>query len=202
VRGFTSEKLDIGRLEKDLASLPGARRVNTSLQAVGEKQCAVVDLYAPYWTLGSGGSASVQTQGAETELTEGEPLVVKLKTPPYESYVNVDYFSLDGGVVHMLPSPRAENNRAPANYAATLGDLGEWVVSGPFGTEMIAVLTTPEPLFGSMRAEYETSKDYLAALEKRLESIARDEGKDRINADFVVIRTRPKSKSLLDRLKN
>ena len=126
--------------------------------------------------------------------------LVRITTPPYESYVNLDYYSLDGGVVHMVPGPRIEGNQAPPSYAATIGDLGEWIIAKPFGTELVVVLTTPKPLFDQPRDEVEKGADYLVALRERLEQLARESGSKKITADFVTIKTRPLT--LLEKLRN
>ena len=194
LRGYVSKKLDLKGLRKELLALPGARSVNADLKQVNPAQCAAIDLLAPYWTgnQSSGQGVSIGTRAKDNVFTEGEPLVVQISTPGYESYVNLDYFSLDGGVVHMVPSPRAVNNQAPANYKATIGDLGEWTIAGPYGRELVSVLITPTPLFDGLRKEYEKNEEYLAALGKQLQRIAARSGKDRIVADFVMIETRPK----------
>ena len=202
LQGYVSRQLDIKKLEKQILALPGANKLNANLQRVVETKCPIIELYAPYWMGGSGAgrnSLAIRSTGEANELIEGEPLVVEIKTPSYESYVNVDYYSLDGGVVHMIPGPRARDNQAPPNYAATIGDLGEWTVSEPFGEEMVAVLMTPEPLFEQLRDEYETKTAYLAAVQEQLERIAKKSGKDKITADFVMINTKPKS--LMEKLK-
>ena len=202
LRGYVSRQLDLKQLEKQILDLPGATGFSSNLVQVVETKCPIVELYSPYW-IGSRtvdqSSLTIQTTGEANELTEGESLIVNIKTPPYQSYVNVDYYSLDGGVVHMLPGPRARANQAPPNYAATIGDLGEWTVAAPFGEEMIAVLMTPEPLFEQLRDEYEDNTEYLAALKQQLDRIAKKSGKDKITADFVVINTKPKS--LMEKLK-
>jgi serine/threonine protein kinase len=201
VHGYVSRQLDVKRLEKDLAAVPGTRKVSFSLTQVAPDKCAIIELYAPYWTTNAKTEqrASIETRAKAGELAEGDPLVVDVTTPPYDSYVNVDYYSLDGGVVHMLPSPRAENNQAPGNYSATLGDLGQWIISEPFGDELVAVVFTPERLFDGLRDEHESGPEYLAAVRERLERIADASGKDKIIADFVVITTKPKP--LLERLR-
>jgi len=202
LQGYVSRQLDIKKLEKQILALPGAKKFSVELQRVVDTKCPIVELYAPYWmgSSGTGGSSlKIQSAGEANELIEGEPLVVEIKTPSYESYVNVDYYSLDGGVVHMIPGPRARDNQAPPDYAATIGDLGEWTVSEPFGEEMVAVLMTPEPLFEQLRDEYETKTEYLAAVQVQLERLAKKSGKDKITADFVMINTKPKS--LMEKLK-
>ena len=202
LQGYVSRRLDIKELEKQILGLPGANKVSFDLKQVVETKCPIVELYAPYWSNNGRAdvnSLTIQSSGEANELIEGESLVVEIKTPSYESYVNIDYYSLDGGVVHMIPGPRARDNQAPPNYAATIGDLGEWTVSEPFGEEMVAVLMTPEPLFEQLRDEYETKAEYLAAVQQQLERIQKKSGKDRITADFVMINTKPKS--LMEKLK-
>ncbi len=197
LQGYVSRQLDVKRLEKELLALPGARVVSLNLQKVDKGKCAVMELFAPYWASNQGADheALIQTGREGNLFTEGDTLVVKITTPDYESYVNIDYHSLDGSVVHMVPGPRARDNQAPANYDATIGDFGEWTVSEPFGTEMVTVVLTPQPLFETPRVEIETDAVYLAAVREQLDRITRTSGKDKIAVDFMMIDT--KSKSLL-----
>jgi hypothetical protein len=55
---------------------------------------------------------------------------------------------------------------------------------------MVVIMATPEPLFDAMRKEYESQKDYLPALKKRLAQIAEKEGEDKVAADILLIRTK------------
>jgi hypothetical protein len=190
------------RLEKDLLALQGAKQIQANLVQVEPVNCKVIELFGPYWAnnVSTASGASIRTREKNNQFTEGEPLVVEITTPAYETFVNVDYYSLDGGVVHMIPGPLAMNNQAPASYRAVIGDLGEWTVSGPFGKELVTVLLTPRPLFNKVRDEYDNRDDYLAAVKQQLERIADKSGKDKITADFVIIETKSKSllKTLLD----
>jgi len=202
LQGYVSRQLDVKLLEKDLLALPGARVVSLNLKKVDKEKCAVIELFAPYWARNQGANhhALIQTGREGNVFTEGDTLIVNITTPDYESYVNIDYHALDGGVVHMVPGPRARDNQAPANYNATIGDLGEWTVSEPFGTEMVTVVLTPQPLFETPRDEIETDSEYLAAVREQLDRIRKKSGKDKIAVDFVMIDT--KSKSLLQRLRD
>lgn len=192
VRGYVSRTFDVRRLERELLALPGAKKVATQITPVSDEKCGVLDLYERYWRANeaAGEVTTIRTQNANANFVEGDPLVVKITTPSYPSYVNLDYFSLDGGVVHMVPGPLVEGNQAPPNYTATIGDLGQWTITKPFGTELVAVLDTPKPLFKEPRREVEKSADYLAALRKRLEQLGKESGWDKITADFVMINTR------------
>jgi len=115
--------------------------------------------------------------------------VVDVTTPGFDSYVNVDYYQLDGSVVHMVPSPRAKDNQAPPHYTATIGTMGDWVVSKPFGSELIVLTITPTPLFDALRPDSEQKGDYLRALDKRLAQIADKYGRDKVAIDLVQIST-------------
>jgi len=202
LQGYVSRQLDVKRLEKDLLALPGARVISLNLKKVDKEKCAVIELFAPYWARKQGADhpALIQTGRKGNVFTEGDTLVVRITTPDYESYVNIDYHALDGGVVHMIPGPRARDNQAPANYNATIGDLGEWTIAEPFGTEMVTVVLTPQPLFETPRNEIETDSEYLAAVREQLDRITKKSGKDKIAVDFVMIDT--KAKSLLQELPN
>lgn len=202
VRGYVFRDFDMKNLERALLALPGARKVSAEVTPVSAEKCGVLDVYEPYWRTNqrAGAVTSVRTRGANAELTEGDPLVVRITTPPYESYVSLDYYSMDGGVVHMVPRPRMQSNQVPASYSATVGDLGEWIIAEPFGTEMVALLTTPAPVFDQLREEVEKGADYLKALKQRLVQLGRKYGHDKITADFLLINTKPKP--ILERLKD
>jgi predicted Ser/Thr protein kinase len=176
-----------------LLAVPGVTTVKSDVRPLTDGMCGVVDLFGTYWIQNreQGYGTSIRTRNASGELVGGEPLVVQLTTPPFESYVTIDYYSLDGQVVHMLPSPRVKANQAPASYTATLGDLDQWLIGAPFGTEMVAIVTTPEPLFKTLRKESESAQTYLNALKQRLDAMSGAQRK-KVAADFVVIKTRRK----------
>jgi hypothetical protein len=165
--------------------------VNTDVQLVGDDKCEVIQSFAPHWARNqeAGRSTAITMRGRRTELTEGDSLVMEVKTPGYQSYVHVDYYSLDGNVVHLVPSRRIQAHQAPPNYAATIGTLSGWTIAKPFGTELIVLLITPVPLFDSLRPDAEARSGYLPAVEQRLRQIAAEHGPERITADFVQITT-------------
>jgi eukaryotic-like serine/threonine-protein kinase len=181
-RGYGAEKL-----RATLSRISGVSRPNQQVQEVGDDKCDVLKLIAPYMTAGR--AASIYTKGHNTQLTEGQPLVVDITTPAYDSWVNIDYYQLDGSVVHMLPNSRAKDNQAPPHYAASIGGAGDWVVSKPFGAEMIVLLVTPAALFDRPRPDSEPRAEYLRAVDKRLEELAKKFGRDKIAVDLVQIDT-------------
>jgi hypothetical protein len=104
-----------------------------------------------------------------------------------ESYIAVDYYSLDGSVTHLLPNARARDNRAPPNYTATIGSLGEWGIGKPFGAELVVLMTTPAPLFDGVRPISEPAAAYLADVAGRLDKMR---AKGPIAVEFLQIHTR------------
>ncbi|MEJ2591680.1 MAG: serine/threonine-protein kinase [Candidatus Thiodiazotropha sp.] len=194
VVGYLKETTPASELARVLDGIAGGRKLNVDVQPLTANMCAVVDLYRQYWIANreSKAGTSILPANRDGVFVGGEPLVVKLTTPAYDSFVNVDYYALDGHVVHMLPSLQVSGNQAPANYSATLGDLGQWIVGEPFGRELVVVLTTPKQLFGDLRDGFEKAPDYLSALSTRLAKFGDAADRRKIMADFMFINTRPK----------
>lgn len=196
VRGFLGQRVGAVRLKSMLSELPGAKAINVDTQPVADTDCQMVEIFAPYWKRNqeAGRTAMIRARARNAALSEGDSLIVDIKTPSYGSYVYVDYFVLDGSVAHLVPNQRSRANQAPANYEAAIGSLGNWVISAPFGTELIVLLLTPSPLFNPVRPEVESRSAYLQLLKKQLADMAAKPGNEHIVADFVQITTRPKKK--------
>ena len=200
VSGYLPKSVGPARLRDKLAAMPGVASVGVDVQQLDPDKCAVVDAFAPYWVAHrrAGGGARIRLAGPAApgaNLAEGDPLVVDVTTSAAaESFISVDYHALDGNVVHLLPNPRARDNRAPANYTASIGSMGEWAVGKPFGSELIVLVTTPVPLFDALRPLTEPSADYLAAVTQRLRQVAARNGADKIAVDFVQISTRARKR--------
>lgn len=195
-QGYIPERFGLPRFRNELAAVAGVKSVAAEVDTVGDDKCGVVEMLAPYWSRNrqAAAAASIGIRGGRTQLSEGEYLVVDIRTPGFDSYVNVDYYVHDGSVVHLVPSPRAREDQAPPNYAATIGSLGNWVISKPFGTELIVLVVTPERLFSGLRRESESQRDYLRAMETRLAQVAEKYGAERVAVDFVQITTGARSK--------
>jgi eukaryotic-like serine/threonine-protein kinase len=194
VQGFVSEQYGMTRLKDTLSRVPGVKTTNFGVTPVAQDKCALLKVLGPYWSANreSGRPASLHTRGSQTRLTEGDPLIVTLMTPAFDSYVNVDYFTLDGSAVHLLPNSHARDNQAPPGYTATLGSGGDWIVGKPFGSEMIVLMVTPAPLFDTPRPDEEAQGDYLRALDKRLAALASKYGRERVAVDIYPITTQAK----------
>ncbi|MFM0666626.1 serine/threonine protein kinase [Paraburkholderia sediminicola] len=195
VRGYVSQRYGAAHLKDTLTALPGVDTLTLQVEPVADDKCDTIKAFAPYWihNMQAGHVAALHVRPPGGQLSDGDPLVVDVTTPGYDSYVNLDYYQLDGSVVHMVPSPRAKDNQAPPRYAATVGSAGDWIISKPFGSEMVVLLITPAPLFDKPRPESESRADYLRALDTRLAQIGGKYGRDHIVADFAPITTKPRS---------
>lgn len=194
VQGYVTGRVGVDALRKQLAAIPGIRQVDLRVEPLADDKCGIVKLLAPYWsaTRRGGMVSSIRTHTGDNQLVEGSKLVVDVVTPAQDSYVYVDYYVVDGNVAHLVPSKNVKGNQAPASYKATIGGGGNWIISKPFGTEMVVLVTTPVPLFDSPRPEFESRQAYLEAMERQLQQIAGKYGPGRITMDLVQITTRPK----------
>jgi hypothetical protein len=192
LQGYLADSIGPVRLREKLAAVPGLKNLDLQTEQVSEDKCGLLNVLAPYWLASrkAGRPATLRSKAANAQLVEGEPLVVGITTPPFEAFVTVDYFVLDGSVLHMVPGPRARANQAPASYAATIGGLGNWIIARPFGTEMIALVVTPAPLFDAVRQETEPKAAYLKAMEQRLAQLAAKHGREKIAVDLLQVTTR------------
>jgi hypothetical protein len=200
VQGFLPKSVGPARLKEMLGAVPGVSEVNLSVQQVDPDKCAVISTFAPYWVAHrrAGDGVAIRLAGtaadARAVLTEGDSLMVDITTANAESFVSVDYFALDSSVVHLLPNPRARENRAPARHNATVGSMGEWGIGKPFGNELVVLLTTPVPLFDTLRPVSESGAAYLKDVAARLEQIRARNGGDKIAVDFLQISTQARKR--------
>jgi serine/threonine protein kinase len=193
VTGFLSKEVGVPSLKGKLAVFDGVD-LSIKVQEVDSDKCGVISLFGPYWIRSRlpGKSATIHASKSNGALTEGEPLMVDVTSPGYDSFLAVDYYILDSNIAHMLPNQRARDNAAPPNHTATIGSLGNWVIGKPFGTELIVLVATPVPLFDAMRPELEPAQDYLRAVATRLAEISKRHGADKVAVDIAQITTSPR----------
>jgi hypothetical protein len=145
---------------------------------MSKAQCSLVNLFSPYIDANRKltNRVSVRAPNESARFLEFDPLIVDLVTPNRDGYLYVDYFALDGTVVHMLPSRAVSANRMRANDRRRLGDRpenGEWIVGKPFGLEMIVAFSSARPLFEFPREEVEHISEYFPALQAELKRVSK-----------------------------
>jgi serine/threonine protein kinase len=197
VQGYLARSVGQVRLKNALAALPGVARVDLALHEVDDDKCGLMRVLGPYWVghhKGAGGASMRLNRGNgkandSNDMKEGETLMVDVSTPNYQTYLAVDYFVLDGHVVHLLPNAAEPENLAPPRYTATIGSLDNWMIGAPFGTEMLVLLATPVPLFDALRPGSEAAPAYLQALDTQLARISKSHGAGTVAVEFLQITT-------------
>ena len=194
VNGFATQSVEFGGAERAVAELPGVGNVSMEVATVDRNYCRLLDFYAPYWKtnrvqkLGT----AITTPKPGNIFVAGEPLVLDVAAPLYRSYLYVDYFLRDGYMVHLLPNQRSGPVRLDAAEWLSLGEGSQWIVSPPFGQEMIVVLASPVPMFADIRQGQESDGDYLAAVNERLKADSTGTEGRPVTADFLFITTKPR----------
>ncbi|QCO13837.1 DUF4384 domain-containing protein [Azospirillum brasilense] len=120
---------------------------------------------------------SIDLKGSTGILFEGgQTLMFDVAAPDFPVYLQVDYFTSDGDVIHLLPNPLEISGRVESGAIRRLGERGAggrfWTVGPPYGHELIVVIASPTPLFAAPRPEAEAAASYLPALKQALDSAA------------------------------
>lgn len=194
--GHSGSMAEINLLRDRIEALPGVQNAVVDVKGLDGALCGALDLFAPYLRNNrvNGHGLQVQARNTNGQYIEDENLIVDLRLPRYESYVYVDYFSIDGGVLHMLPNEAYPENFGSPDLEFSLGEADSarnWSIAAPFGTEIVVVLSSPEPLFESNREEVEFASGYLTSLRDRLRQIEGGQNGHRLSADIFFITTKP-----------
>lgn len=128
--------------------------------------------------------------GGATRLREGDPIRVEIKSPSYTVNLRIDYFSLNGQVLHMWPNPDEPHVTLAPGAKRVFGDLGgkAWNAGGaPFGAEFITVTATRQPLdLATSRPDTEAGSEYLRDLESALRRARSASGQPNLLATVIV----------------
>ncbi|WP_244433722.1 DUF4384 domain-containing protein [Azospirillum sp. B506] len=127
-------------------------------------------------------------------LSAGDPLVLEIRAPSRPVQLQIDYFTIDGSVVHLLPNPSDDRTALAAGAVRQLGERREdgkpgsgrsWTIGPPYGTEMLLTIAAAEALFPTARPEQEPAADYLAALAKALATLPENAPPPLADARFI-----------------
>lgn len=115
-------------------------------QRLGAKEIAreaQVTLVPPQQKFG----LKVWTNKTDGRLSEGDHLIVYVR-PERDAYLKLDYFQADGTVVHLVPNMFRGQAFIQAGKTYAFGDEAspeQFVIQGPFGAEVIKVITGIQP---------------------------------------------------------
>lgn len=118
----------------------------------------------------------------------GDQVAVGIQTPGFASYLYAAYFSADGNVLNLSQPNSADLKAKPGRTVVRLGgegDVSALTVSPPVGEEMLLVVASEKPLFGAVRPDSETDRQFLSGLRDAL--LSGDGG--RVTATIVPVTT-------------
>lgn len=199
ISGYVSRPEDLAQVQRDIATIEGITTRSFDIKVRIWPHCEVVSMLKPHRDRNRDtrqGLAITPTTGHSDRFEEGERVTVKLRQPDFDGYLYVDYYTVDGTVIHLYPNRREPDSgrRILAGEDFNIGErIAEgWLVGPPFGQELITVMASPTPLYESERSEFEPASTYLPRLRELLEA-QRANGK--LVADFMFLQTEPRSPS-------
>jgi Domain of unknown function (DUF4384) len=109
-------------------------------------------------------------KGVDAVYQEGENLIVFI-LPEKNAYLHIDYYQIDGKVVHLLSS-QDQNNYVKAGVPYIIGDPkgggNKFEISYPFGEELLVVVASQNPLGTITHGPVEPAEAYIKRLAKSL----------------------------------
>ncbi|HEX7815851.1 DUF4384 domain-containing protein, partial [Dyella sp.] len=198
ITGYVSRPVDLERLRGDVAAIPGVKTPSYAVKVLIWPHCEVVKLLTPYRQRNldrHDGLSVTPTTGHSDRFVKDEQVIVKLTQARRDGYIYIDYYTVEGEVIHLFPNQREPRSGQliPASQQIDIGQSGVsgggWItVDAPFGQELISVVSSPKPLYEGMRADSESAKDYLPLLKQAIDANRTD---DKFVADFMTIQTEP-----------
>jgi hypothetical protein len=173
-----------------VSALPGVKAPRFDIGLRVWPHCEVFAILKPYQMRNNEkvyGLDVTALSAREGQLREGDNVRVQVVAPRHDSYIWVDYYTVDGSVMHL--NAGQVPTRLHAGETLELGrDIpSSWLVSPPFGNVLVTVLSSPTPFSEtSDRPPYELASAYLLRLR---EALAAGKSSERLIADFVFLET-------------
>ena len=154
--------------------------VGGSMLVLPSPQCDVLSRLENLGLPQSQGQARDPMQvGAITQLStfdyrEGERVIVKMRSPEYPAYVYVDFFDVEGQVLHLRPNQWEDVELHAPDSPIQIGADREGqasvklIVRPPFGQELAIAYASSEPLYEGLRDTIEPAEAYLDYLRSRI----------------------------------
>ncbi|MFC5354671.1 DUF4384 domain-containing protein [Azospirillum himalayense] len=179
ISGLTAGDTDPDSLALLAQDFVTDQRAAVDIERVSPALCEPLTLISALRATNAGMAAPLSIRlkgGAGTVFDGGQDLVFDVAAPAFPAHLQVDYFTSDGDVIHLLPNPLEISGRVEAGAVRRLGERGAggrfWSVGPPYGHELIVVIASPTPLFPSPRPEAEPASSYLPALKQALDAAA------------------------------
>jgi type IV/VI secretion system ImpK/VasF family protein len=190
VSGFVSLPGDLPRVEREVGAMPGVKSPRFDVGLRVWPHCEVFAILKPYQARNreKAYGLSVDAPSAlEGKLREGDPVRVQVVAPRHDSYIWVDYYTADGSVMHLNAGQAPTRLKAGETLEMGRDIPSSWLVSPPFGSVLITVLSAPMPFTETAdRPPFELASAYLLRLR---ETLAASKNSERLIADFVFLET-------------
>ena len=190
VSGFVSVPGDLPRVEREVSAMPGVKSPRFDIGLRVWPHCEVFAILKPYQARNRERAYGLDIDSPsalEGKLREGDPVRVQVVAPRHDSYIWVDYYTADGSVMHLNAGQAPTQLRAGETLTLGREIPSSWLVSPPFGSVLITVLSAPTPFTETAdRPPFELASDYLLRLR---ETVAASKNSDRLIADFVFLET-------------
>jgi hypothetical protein len=198
ISGYVSRPVDLERLHTGVAGIAGVKTPSYQVKVLIWPHCEVVKLLTPYRQRNldrHDGLAVTPTTGHSDRFVKDEQVIVKLIQANHDGYLYVDYYTVEGQVIHLFPNQREPHSGQLISASQQL-DVGQsgvqgggWItVDAPFGQELISVISSAKPLYEGLRPDSEAANAYLPLLKQ---AVTANRADDKFVADFMTIQTEP-----------
>lgn len=193
VSGYVGSEADLRRLSSRLSPFDQLSKVINRTAVRTWPLCEALEILPQpaKFSLDSRNLPIVHPLGHGPDFAENDKLIVEAQaTSRYNGFLYVDFIQHDGRVLHMLPGSTMPDNAVKAGQRVLLGDSKqEYVIAPPFGTEMLVVMSSPEPLFEKQRPQTEKAEGYFAALRAALARAHKRNFAEKILSNYYFINT-------------
>lgn len=178
IAGLAGAGAPAAALTAALQSVPGNLKITDNVQTIDGPYCDALNTIRPYHGMFQPAAdiLGLTLANGKTTLHDSDLITVDETMPNFTGYIETDYFSSDGSVLHLYPTPTDKAGKFSPGAVKTLGDPtkggASWQVSAPYGTDMIISIASAAPLFSSARPQEENASDYLPALRSALQNAA------------------------------
>jgi serine/threonine protein kinase len=179
VSGYAASADDIAQIRQAVGAIHGIATLDFAVQVRIWPYCAVAAILQNLIAHPPRVAASLALSPTGDAAHLGEPLVVDVRTPSFDSYVYVDYFDREGDVLHLLPNGQDKLNFRPAQNHLVLGKPPFrrcWVLGGAIGEQLVTLVASVDPLFADPRPELEDARAYLPNLSRAVDALSPGSG--------------------------
>jgi hypothetical protein len=179
ISGYAASPDDITQVRQAVGSIDGIAQLDFAVQLRIWPYCEVTVMLQNLIAHPPRVAASLTLLPTSDAGHIGEPLVVDVRTPSFDSYVYVDYFDREGEVLHLFPNGQDKLKFRPAQNHLILGKppLARcWVLGGITGEQLVTLVAAVDPLFPDPRPEVEDAHAYLPSLSRAVDVLSPGSG--------------------------